>query len=89
MRIQQIFQEVRVLLDHFIVPVERLSGLRAQLLHLIADPLFRAGNGALNRGVHFTNGFVQVLDALFNLLQAAVKRPRQFLWDVRAVHFLA
>ena len=56
--IQQIFQKVLVLFDDFFMTIERGACFVAQLLDLIVDPLFGAGDRSLNGGVDFGDGFV-------------------------------
>src|ERR1700756_657991 len=47
-RIEKILQELGMLLDDLIVPIESGAGLCAQFFHLVADALFGPGDGALN-----------------------------------------
>ena len=58
LRIQQIFQKFLMLFDDFFMTIERGACFVAQLLDLIVDPLFGAGDGSLNGGVDFGDGFV-------------------------------
>src|SRR5271166_1287946 len=88
-RVEKIFQELGVLLDHLGVAIESGSRLGAQLLDLVADALLGAGDGALNGRVHCADRFVKLLDALFDLPQAAVEGARELLGNIGGVHALA
>src|SRR5215470_7682532 len=79
MRVKEILEKLRMLLDNFVAAIESGARFRAQFFHLVPDALLGARDGALDGRVHFTDGFVQIFDSLFNLTKAAVKRARQLL----------
>src|SRR5271166_3412411 len=61
----------------------------AEFFNLVADALFRAGNGALNGGINFGDGFVKFANTFFDLAEVVIEFAREFFWNGGVVHAVA